>query len=217
MSKVYISPSMQEHNSGAVPGYIEENVMSEIGDIVVSLLQYNHIEVYRNNPSWSLGQAVTDSNSKSVDLHVALHSNAGGGRGAEIYHYPGSSKGVKAATAIYKHIEPITPTADRGLKATSSLYEIKNTKAPAVLLEVEFHDSVEGATWIMNNKEPIAAAVSRGICDYLGIEFSMPQVQTASTEAKWRVCIGAFANIDNAKVLEGRAKQLGFDAYIVPM
>ena len=49
---------------------------------------------------------------------------------------------------------------------TSSLYEIIRTNAPAVLLEVAFHDNPEDATWIINNEEQIAEAIVTGINNY---------------------------------------------------
>ena len=54
----------------------------------------------------------------------------------------------------------------RGVLFTSSLYEIIRTNAPAVLLEVAFHDNKDDANWIINNEAEIAQAVVNGINNY---------------------------------------------------
>ena len=56
----------------------------------------------------------------------------------------------------------------RGVKYTTSLYEIKNVKAKdRVLLELLFHDNVEEANFIVNNKEKISKILVNSICDYV--------------------------------------------------
>jgi N-acetylmuramoyl-L-alanine amidase len=95
-----------------------------------------------------------------------------------------------------------------------------NTKAPAALVEIEFHDSIEGATWIVNNKAAIAEAIAKGVCDFLGVQFKKPEPpkpQPQKVEGTgWRVCIGYYEQYDNAKTEVEKAKAAGFDAYMVP-
>jgi N-acetylmuramoyl-L-alanine amidase len=170
MSRAYISPSTQEKNLTAL-GDTEENIMHKIADELVPLLKDSGIEIFRGKKDQSLAQMVYESNNLAVDCHVAIHSNAYNekARGCEVFHYPNSVKGEKLADAIYKYMEPLTPTADRKVQVNSTYYELKNTKAPAVIVEVDFHDSYEGATWINQNIYPIAEAIAEGICEYLGV------------------------------------------------
>ena len=174
MKKIYISPSTQEKNITAL-GNTEEDLMHVIAAELLPLLKYNGFTVYQGQRSQSLEQMVVESNNLKVDAHVALHSNATGtgqkARGYEIYHYPSSSNGIKLANAIYKQIGLISPAPGRGIKPTNTLYEIVYTHAPAVLLEVDFHDNLDGAIWIRDNTGQIAAAIAKGICDYLGVNY----------------------------------------------
>lgn len=172
MSKsVYISPSMQENNIG-VAGYGTEEVrMNQVADVVEKVLKRHGITVYRNKPDWTLQKVAQDSNSKKPNLHFAIHSNAGGGRGGEIFAYAPGGEGEKAARAIYSELEPITPTADRGVKFWPELYELRKTTAPAVLVEIAFHDNEEDAKWIIANIEKIGVALAKGVLRYFGIEF----------------------------------------------
>lgn len=215
---MYISPSVQENNIGAGSYGTEEKMMQLIGDIVVQLLQYNHQEVYRNKASMTLAQAVADSNSKNVDIHFAIHSNAGGGkaRGSEIFYL--SEKGKKLALAVYKYIEPLTPTSDRGVKKHEHLYELNKTDAVAALIEVAFHDNPEDAAFIMNNIQQIGEGIAHGICDYFGVEFKLPQppkVESGETEKLYRVQVGAFSKKENAEKLAAELKSKGYNTIIV--
>lgn len=172
MSKsVYLSPSMQEHNVG-VAGYgIEEVRMNQIADIVERILKRHRVTTYRNKPDWTLQKVAQDSNSKKPNLHFAIHSNAGGGRGGEIFAYAPGGEGEKAARAIYSELEQITPTVDRGVKFWPELYELRKTTAPAVLVEIAFHDDADDAKWIMSNIEKIGIALAKGVLKYFGIDF----------------------------------------------
>jgi len=125
--------------------------------------------------SWK-GQ-VSLSNSRGVTHHVALHSNAGGGIGAEIWHHTDSSEGKRMANAIYKHLAPATDTPDRGVKASRKYGELNNTKAVAVIIEVQFHDSASGAAEIRRSIKEFATAIVHGMCDYHGVAYK-PIVST---------------------------------------
>lgn len=169
---VFLSPSTQEFNIGYGDFGSEEYRMNRIGDIVERLLKNQGYTVYRNNPNEKLSEAVRKSNEIGPDIHVALHSNASGqgynAQGPEIFANRPNTPGDKLANAIYDEIISIYPDPDkgRGVLYTSSLYEIIRTTAPAVLLEVAFHDNAEDATWIINNEEQIAEAIVTGINNY---------------------------------------------------
>jgi len=214
MSKsVYLSPSTQEHNYGVLDYGTEEMRMNQIADITQKVLQDHGVDVYRNKPQWSLGQVVTDSNRVKHDLHFAIHSNAGGGRGTEIYAYAAGGEGEKAARAVYSEIEKLTPTSDRGIKFNPGLYELRNTNAPATLVEVAFHDNAEDAAWILENIENIGVALANGILKYLGIAYEKAKDKTDSQKL-FRVQVGAFTNYDSAKTLVEKLKAAGFEGYV---
>jgi N-acetylmuramoyl-L-alanine amidase len=150
--------------------------MNQLADVCEEFLRQHEITVYRNRPEMSLAQVVADSNSKKPDIHFAIHSNAGGGRGCEVFCHRWGGEGEKLSRAIYAELEPLTPSADRGIREGCNrfgpgkpLYELANTYAPAVLVEVSFHDNPDDAAWIVNNIETIGTALARGILKYFGI------------------------------------------------
>ena len=169
---IYLSPSAQEYNIGYGDFGSEEYRMNRIADIVEKLLKEQGYTVYRNNPNEKLSQIVRESNEINPDIHVALHSNASGdgfnAQGPEIFANRPNTPGDRLANLIYHEIMQIypDPTKGRGVLHTSSLYEIIRTNAPAVLLEVAFHDNPDDAEWIINNESQIAQAIVNGINSY---------------------------------------------------
>lgn len=220
--KIYISPSVQDWNKGVGSYGTEEQRMNQLADLVVPLLRINGFnQVYRNRPEMSLDEVVRDSNSKlnSNDLHVALHTNAGGGKGTEIYFYSDSEKGKALAIHIYNEVAKITPNPDRGVKPGDGLREINGTKAIAVLLETIFHDNKEESDWMIRNMEYTAKAIVRGICKYANKPFKegiqvVNQQPPIQRKTYFRVVTGSFLNEENAKEQLDKLKRAGFESFI---
>ena len=105
MPTIYLSPSIQPYNKYLTEGD-EQYWMNRIADDMVPMLEQNDINVVRNTPNTSLGQAIRESNAGNYDLHLALHSNAGPSnlagklRGPDVYYYPYSASGKRAAELI---------------------------------------------------------------------------------------------------------------------
>ena len=55
------------------------------------------------------------------------------------------------------------------MKQRPGLYELKNTVAPAVYVEVDFHDVPDRAKWLVENRERIAHNLATSICSYFGV------------------------------------------------
>lgn len=180
MPSVYLSPSLQEYNS-FVNGGNEEYYMNLIADAMEPYLTASGIDFVRNTPSQTLSQAIAQSNEGNYDLHFAIHSNAAGAansgnvRGVEFYYYPTSTSGQRAAQIFednYKNIYPL-PNRVQSI-GTTSLAEVRRTKAPSVLAEVAYHDNVQDAQWIRDNIDNIARNLSRSIAQYFGVPFVEP-------------------------------------------
>jgi len=126
--------------------------------------------------------SIVQSNNSNVDLHVAIHSNAapesasGTYRGSDTYYAPSSVLGKRFADLVVKNMKKIYPLPDK-VRAlpTTTLGEVTKTKAPAVLIEVAYHDNIEDMTWIANNIQEIAKAISISITEYFGVPFIEPQ------------------------------------------
>lgn len=173
MNRIYISPSAQESNKGLVPFGTEEIEMNRIADYLIPLLtQDGRFITKRNFTSMDPYQCAADSNYFLAELHIAIHSNAGGGQGTEVFTFGPGTSSEKLGKALYNQVAPLSPGSDRGVKYNPGLIEVGNTvHATSCLIELDFHDSQAGATWIAYNHEMIATALYKGVCDYYGYKY----------------------------------------------
>lgn len=183
--KIYLSPSTQEKNIGSGKYGTEEKRMNEIVDAMEPHLLRHGFHIKRNQPDMTLVEVVNDSNDWKPDIHVAVHSNAGGGKGTEVLYY--SEEGYKLAKCIHDELATITPWTDRGVKKRSELYELKNTVAVACIVEVAFHDDPEQAEWIIEHVEDIAQAITKGICKYAGVPWQDDGIRKIPLDVPVRV------------------------------
>jgi len=174
---VYLSPSVQQWNVGWGNYGTEEYRMNLVADVVQAELLRNGLSVARNNPSQTLTQVVADSNAKNPAVHVAIHSNASAGgaaRGTEVYVHRLGRASEPLARDIYAQLTAIAPTDGLGIKegytafGGQGYYELRRTNAPAVLVEVAFHDNPEDAAFIINHIYEIGVAIAKGILEYFG-------------------------------------------------
>ena len=183
MPTIYLSPSLQEFNP-YVDGGNEEYYMNLIADAMEPYLNSSGIQFTRNEPSQTLSQAIAQSNAGNYDLHLALHSNAappalaGQIRGADVYYYNGSQKGQRAAEIIANNFKAVYPDPSKVKTVpTTTLAELKRTKAPSVLIEVAYHDNSADAQWIRDNIDNIARNLVLSLTEYFGIPFVPPGSQ----------------------------------------
>ncbi len=178
MPSVYLSPSTQEFNP-YVGGGNEEYYMNLIADAMEPYLRASGISFTRNTPNMTAATSIADSNAGNYDFHLALHSNAtasgGGARGTEVYYYPTSVKGKRAAEIFAQNLSNIYPLPNKVKTVpTTTLGEVRRTRAPAVLIEYAYHDDPQDAEWIRNNIDLIAKNTVQSLCEYFGIPFVTP-------------------------------------------
>lgn len=177
MPKIFLSPSTQEWNQ-YVTGGNEEQYMNLLADRMEPYLRSSGITYVRNDPARNVNGAIKDSNSAYYDVHLALHSNAaperlaGKLRGVDIYYAPSSAESERLANIIANNIKSIYPLPDKTRALpTTSLGEVTQTRATAVLCELGYHDNVEDVTWLKNNLNAIARNLVQSLCDFFGIPF----------------------------------------------
>ena len=179
MPNIYLSPSTQEFNPYIIGGN-EEYYMNLLADEMEPWLRSSGITWTRNSPQDTARDAIQESNQGNYDLHLALHSNAspegkeGQNQGGEIYYDPRSSRGRRAAQIIAGNLRNIYPGTVRTLP-TESLGEVNDTRAPAVLVELAYHDNPQDARWITENLPAIAENLVLSLTQYFGIPLVPPQ------------------------------------------
>lgn len=222
--RIYISPSSQGDNAYAVGGTNEKEQCEKIAKACVAFLQKHGFQVkVRYNSDMYV--RVAESNAFGADMHIAIHTNATaahnvtGGTSVLLYSLSGQRK--KAGQAIFDRLSPITPgkSAER-LMAYPGFYEIKNANALTVYCECEFHDTKQGAQFIINNTNAIGEAIAKGICDYYGVKIideRVPEKENNAPsvdEALYVVKAGAFKEKVNADARVKALNKAGFEAYV---
>ena len=180
MPFLFLSPSTQEYNPYITTGN-EEFWMNELADRMTPYLHASGVNVTRNDPEGSAAASIRQSNAGNYDFHLAVHSNAappnlaGMLRGPDVYYYATSTRGRSAAEIIANNLRQIYPLPDLvSVVPTTTLAELRRTEAPAVLVEVAYHDNWEDANWIINNIEAIGRNLALSVADILGVPFVEP-------------------------------------------
>ena len=153
--------------TGAV-GYINESKETRVMfDLVKKWLVKDGHTVYACNVDKAdnyLQQQVALANKQTVDLAVQIHFNAytttANPMGTETLYYGGTA-GTNAANRVTKKLG--TKFKQRGAKQNQGLYWLKNTSAPAILIETCFVDSKADSDIYFANKDAVAKLIAEGI------------------------------------------------------
>ena len=136
----------QGQGANGASGFLMESVEDRrVKNRVISALRKAGHTVYdcTDDSNCTVGQnlrrIVDKCNAHAVDLDVSIHLNAGGGTGVEVWCY--SDKTADIARNICDNVSNALGIWSRGVKYTQGLYVLKNTKAPALLVECCFVDN----------------------------------------------------------------------------
>ena len=163
---------------------------------VISLLKslghtvYDCTDDSGTTQSKNLANIVTKCNKHTVTLDISIHLNAGGGTGCEVYYYTGNTTTQAIATTISAKIASSLGIKDRGAKASSSLYVLRKTSSPSVLIECCFVDSTtDEAAW---DADLCAAAIVEAIT---GTKVSSSSSSSSTTSS---------AGLSNSRASDGK-------------
>lgn len=220
MKKVFISAG----HGGSDPGATANGFQEKALNLMIALACRDELvrhgvkvlmsrETDANDPVY---EEVKECNKYHPDLAVSIHNNAGGGDGAEAFHHHGGGLGKTAATYILDEITKLGQNS-RGAKTRKNTsgndyyYFIRETTAPAVIVECAFVDNATDIKIIDTAKEQKAMgeAIAKGILKALGVEY------IPISDKLYRVQVGAYAKRENAEAMLQKLKASGYDAFIV--
>lgn len=169
MFDLYISPSDQRGNTYAAGNTNEEAQCERIAAAVEAAAKRCGINAFANLKD-DMYTKVADANKQGTRLYLCIHTNAFNKvvSGTRIFCYSFEGEGYKAAVCVFDELAPVTPGTSENIKEYPELYEVRNTNAPCVYIEVDFHDVDEVALWIIDHTEEIAEAIVKGLCKYFG-------------------------------------------------
>ena len=182
MPRIYLSPSTQEYNPYITGAGSEEYFMNLLADALEPYLLANTIRFTRHTPDMTAASSIRQANSGSYDFYLALHSNAsadgsreGTVRGIIAFYYPDSVNGQRAAELFASALREIYPMPDQvTTRSTTTLAEVRRTKAPSVLLEIGYHDNAADAQWIAEHINLIAQTLVKAMTEYFGLPYVYP-------------------------------------------
>lgn len=223
MSKrVYISPSDQTENRYAWGNTNEHVQCQKIAEAEAAALRRSGVEVKLAAFGTTMAQRCAESDAWGADIHNCVHTNAFNGKvmGTRMFCYAIPGKGYDACKAVFAELAPLSPGTSENIQK-ASYYEVRVPNAPSVYCECEFHDTAEGARWIVEHTTDIGEAIAKGLCKYLGAKYVPAKQETpkpaepAQSDILYRVQVGAFAVRANAEKMLDRLKKAGFSGFIV--
>lgn len=170
MPKIYLSPSNQYANTYSYGNTTEMEQCNKIAVAAESALKRCGFEVKRAPKGQSMYTSINESNNFKADVHVCIHTNAGGGKGTNVFVYNNSDTNLKYAKPVYDELVKLTGNG-RGIKTYPELAEINQTNAKCVYCECEFHDNANLAKWIVNNTTKLGEAIAKGLCKAFGVTY----------------------------------------------
>ena len=215
-----------------------ENLM-ELVEKELDRCGIGHIQLAQGDTDVSLQNRVTKANTNKCDLVVSFHANAltgawqTGAYGLVVIHHEKCQAKTKTlANNCYNYLSKEVKwhsngATKYGIKTDTaisgySLYILKNTLMPAILIEYGFMDNWEDVKVMCSNEfqKACAKATAKGICDTLGVKYieevtvSKPTESVADTV--YRVIAGSYSDKENADKQVEELKKQGIDAFVGP-
>ena len=183
--------------------YYEHEFNLAMAELVADHLRRHGVTVKQTRSTAydvTLQNRVKITNAEASDLFVSLHSNASGDgtkwttpRGYGVYtSASGATAGrnVAAKALLARAEEAGIKLWGDGLFHDISIYVLKNTNAPAILIEHGFHTNKEEVELLksVEYRAKLAAVDAKGILDYLGIAW-VDEPATGAETPKETTCI----------------------------
>lgn len=214
--KIYLSPSNQYDNRYAYGNTTEMEQCNHFAEYAEKALKRCGFEVKRAKKGQAMTTSVTESNTWQADLHIPIHTNAGGGNGTVVFVYKKTTENCAKAQPIYNEVQAVTPgTIDYGVREYPDLYELNATNAIAVYIEVDFHDNKSIAKWLIENAKTVGESIAKGVCKAYGVKYVADNNTPQKINKIYRVQVGAFKSKTNAQAYADKLKKSGFADTII--
>ena len=185
-TKIYIDQGHNPEgiNAGAEGfGYREQDITYAVGIYLRDILQEDgrfEVRNSRNTPEESLGTSnatslaarVRGANEWGADYFISIHCNASenpAANGSEVYVYRQGSVAAALAQQVLEAIVARLGTKNNGVRVNPSLYVLRRTRMPAILVELAYITNEEDVQKLVNDQYAFAYAIYEGLCRYLGL------------------------------------------------
>ena len=200
-------------DSGAIgPTNLKESdIVLKIGLMVKETLEnaFEKVITTRDNDKYySLDYRTKKANNENCDYFVSIHLNSApnpSAKGCEVWLYDENSKLQTLANNLCNNLATKINTHNRGVKYSKKLSVLKNSKMPALLIEIDFISNKEVENYLKNDKnlKNISDTISSTLLSFVNKSI-------VDDGVFYRVCIGSFNNKNNAVNLKNKAISKGF-------
>ncbi|MBE6631770.1 MAG: N-acetylmuramoyl-L-alanine amidase [Ruminococcaceae bacterium] len=171
-------------NAGAEGnGIREQDINYEVGIALAAMLNSNEnfeARLSRNSPDEVLGTSTAESlsarvnsaNSWPADYFISIHANSSDistASGSEAYVYSRDGESFNFAESMLESLNNLTGLPNRGVFARPTLYVLRKTSMPAVLLELGYVSNPYEASLMSQRPELFAEGIYNGILKYFDL------------------------------------------------
>lgn len=180
----------QGHNPGNINagasgnGVVESEVTYQVGMYLASLLYSDprfEVRVSRRYPDTVLGfdqrsslqLRVQQANDWPADYFISIHVNANINpeiNGSEVYVHQKNTPSFWLAIEVLDSIVDVVGTKYNQVRENPSLFVLRETDMPAILVELAYLTNHEDAQKLLHEQFGFALAIYLGILNYLGFQ-----------------------------------------------
>lgn len=181
----------QGHNPGNINagasgnGLVEASITYQVGIYLAELLAADprfEVMVSRETPetvigfdqSSSLRERVRMANEWPADYFISIHVNANENpniNGSEVYIYQQNTPAAYLAEDVLDSIVSYVGTRYNQVRVNSSLYVLRRTQMPAILVELAYITNEQDAIKLENDQYLFAFAIYMGLLEYLNLPY----------------------------------------------
>ena len=123
--------------------------------------------------STSLAERVNEANNWGANYFISIHSNASTNpeaNGSEVYVYKNNGPAYELAGDVLTEMVREVRTKNNGVRINSSLYVLRRTKMPAILVELGYITNASDAAKLRDDGEEFAEGIYNGILKYFDFD-----------------------------------------------
>ncbi len=173
------------HNTGAEnSGVYEQDITYNVGKYLEEMLRANPaFEVRVSRPTeetvlgtsnaTSLQERVNMANSWPADYFISIHVNSNVNpaiNGTEVYVYRAYSESYYLAGYVLDAIVDLVGTKNNGVRTNPSLYVLRRTKMPAILVELAYLSNFEDRQRLIDEQYTFAEGIYDGLLNYFDLD-----------------------------------------------
>ena len=129
-------------------------------------------ETLGTSNSTSLQRRVQMANSWPADYFISIHCNSNVNpaiNGTEVYVYQQNTQPYWLAQHVLQGIVNRVGTKDNGVRLNPSLYVLRRTRMPAILVELAYLSNESDAQKLQNDPYGFAQGIYNGMLSYFGL------------------------------------------------